>query len=94
MTFFGQLSIVCVLTLDMKHLASFMSHDIPMSKFSGVKIIVPRNELDRYEKKILLLDINRQRKLMTAFKKMLAKVDIVVEDLAFSLIRSIACIYL
>ena len=94
LAFFGQLSIVCPLSLQLKHLPSFMSCDISASKFLGVGVIDPRSVLDRRKKEVFLLGIaGAQEKNVTAFKGTLAIVCIVVEDLAFSLIQSVACIY-
>ena len=64
-----------------------MSCDISTSKFLGIKIIDPRSVLDRCKKEIFLLDIiDVQKENMTAFKKILAVVCTVIEDLAFLLI--------
>lgn len=47
----------------------FMSHDIPVTKFRGMKVIVPRNTFNRCEKDVLLLDIvGVWEKLVTALK--------------------------
>ena len=93
LAFFGQLSIVCPLSLQLKYLPSFMSCDISAFKFLGVGIIDPRSVLDRRKKEVFLLGIAGAREEnVTAFKRTLAVVCTVVEDLAFSLIRSVACI--
>ena len=93
LAFFGQLSIVCPLSLQLKYLPSFMSCDISASKFLGVGVIDPRSVLDRREKEVFLLGIvDAREENVTAFKETLAVVCTVVEDLAFSLIRSVACI--
>ncbi len=50
--------------------------------------------LDKHEKEVLLLGIvGAREELVTAFKKTLAVIHIVVEDFAFSLIRLVAYIY-
>ncbi len=50
---------------------------------------------DRREKELLLLNIvGAYEKLVIALKGTLAAVCTVVEDLAFSLIRLVICIYL
>ena len=93
LAFFGQLSIICPLFLQLKHLPFFMSCDISASKFLGVRVINPRSMLDRREKEVFLLGIESvQEENVTAFKGILAVVCTVVEDLAFFLIRSVACI--
>ena len=93
LAFFGQLSIVCPLSLQLKHLPSFISCDILTSKFLGVEVIDPRSVLDRHEKEVFLLGIAGAREEnMTAFKGTLAIVCTIVEDLAFFLIRSVAYI--
>ena len=93
LAFFRQLSIICPLFLQLKHLPSFMSCDISASKFLGVGVIDPQSVLDRRKKEVFLLDIAGAREEnVTAFKGTLAVVCTVIEDLAFSLIRSVACI--
>ena len=95
LAFSGQLSIVCPLSLQLKHLPSFISRDFSASEFRGVGVIVPQSLLDRREKEVLLLDtVGAREELVTALKGTLAVVRTVVEDLAFSLIRSVACICL
>ena len=95
LAFFGQLSIVCPLSLQLKHLPSFMSCDISASEFLGVGVINPQSVLDRREKKVFLLGIaGAWEENVTAFKGTLAVVYTVVEDLALSLIRLVACICL
>ncbi len=72
-----------------------MSHDIFISKFWDIRVIVPQSELDRSEKDILLLDIvDIQEKLMIALKKILATVCTILKILTFFLIWSVAYIYL
>ena len=72
-----------------------MSCDISLSKFRGVGVIISQSMLDRRKKEVLLLDIvGAWEKLVTALKGILASICTVVEDLAFSLIRSVACICL
>ena len=93
LAFFGQLSIVCPLSLQLKHLPSFMSCDISASKFLSVEVIDPQSVLDRRKKEVFLLGIaGAQEKNVTAFKGILAVVCTVIEDLAFFLIRSVTCI--
>ena len=93
LAFFRQLSIVCPLSLQLKHLPSFMSCNISASKFLGVGVINPRNVLDKRKKEVFLLGIaGAWEENVTAFKGTLAVVCTVIEDLAFSLIRSVACI--
>ena len=95
LAFFRQLSIVCPLSLQLKHLSSFISCDISASEFLGVGVMDPRSVLDRREKEVFLLGIAGAREEnVTAFKGTLAVVYTVVEDLALSLIRSVACICL
>ena len=87
LAFFEQLSIVYPLSLQLKHLPSFMSCDISASKFLGVEVIDLRSVLDRRKKEVFLLDIAGAREEnVTAFKGTLAIVCTVVKDLAFSLI--------
>ncbi len=51
--------------------------------------------LDRYKKEVFLLGIASARKeLVITLKGILAIVCTVVEDLTFSLIQLVACIYL
>ncbi len=93
--FSGQLSIIYPLLLQLKHLPFFMSFNISVSKFLGVGVIDPRGILDRCKKEVFLLGtVDAQEESVTAFKGTLAIVCTVIEDLAFSLIRSIACICL
>lgn len=64
-----------------------MSHDIFASEFQGIKVIIPQNMLNRYEKKVLLLDIiNTWKELVIALKKTLIIVYIIIEDLIFYLV--------
>ncbi len=93
LAFFGQLSIICPLPLQLKPLPSFISCDISASEFLGVAVIDPRSVLDRRKKELFLLGITSAlEEPVTALKGTLAVVRIVVEDLAFSLIRSVAYI--
>ena len=93
--FSGQLSIVCPFPLQLKHFPSFMSCDISTSKFLGVRVIDPRSVLDKRKKKVFLLGTaGTWEENMTAFQGTLAVVCTVIEDLAFFLIRSVACICL
>ena len=70
-----------------------MSYDISASKFRGVGVIDPRSVLNRREEEVFLLGIAGAREEnVTAFKETLAVVCTIVEDWAFSLIRSVACI--
>ena len=93
LVFSGQLSIVYPLPLQLKHLPFFMSCDISASEFLGVRAINPRSVLDRRKKEEFLLGIAGAREEnVTALKGTLAVVCTDVEDLAFSLIRSVACI--
>ena len=70
-----------------------MSCDISASKFLGIGVIDPQSVLDRRKKEMFLSGIAGAREEnVTAFKGTLAVVCTVVEDLAFSLIRSVACI--
>ena len=70
-----------------------MSCDISASKFLGVGVIDPQSVLDRRKKEVFLLGIADARKEnVTALKETLAVVCTVVEDMAFFLIRSVACI--
>ena len=87
LAFLGVLSIVCPLSLQLKHLPSFISRNVSASEFRFVGVIVPQSVLDRYEKEVLLLDIvGAQEELVTVFRETLAVVCTVIEDLAFSLI--------
>ena len=87
LVFLRQLSIVCPLSLQLKHLPSFMSCDISVSKFLGIGVIDPRNVLDRRKKDIFLLGMaGAQEENVTAFKGTLAVVCTVVENLALFLI--------
>lgn len=63
-----------------------MRCDISAFEFRDVEINIRWNELDRREIKLLLVDRNTQKELMTALKGTLAVVSIVVEDFAFFLI--------
>ncbi len=93
LAFSRQLSIVCPFPLQLKRFPSFMSCDISASEFLGVRIIDPRSVLDRLEKEVFLLGTaGAQEENVTALKGTLAVVCTVVEDLAFSLIRSVTCI--
>ena len=95
LAFFGQLSIVCLLSLQLKHLPSYISCDISASKFLGVGVIDPQSVLDRRKKEVFLLGIAGAREEnVTAFKRTLAVVCTVVENLAFFLIQLVACICL
>ena len=95
LAFSGQLSIVCSFSLQLKHLPSFMSCDISASEFLGVGVINLQSMLDRCEKEVFLLGTTgAQEENVTAVKGILAVVCTVVEDLAFFLIRSVACICL
>ncbi len=70
-----------------------MSCNISAFKFLGVGVINPQSMLDRYEKEIFLLDTTGAwEEPMTTLKGMLAIIHTIVEDLAFSLIRLVACI--
>ena len=70
-----------------------MSCDISTSKFLGVGVIDPQSVLDRCKKEVFLLGIaGAWEENVTAFKGTLAVVCTVVEDLAFFLIQSVACI--
>ena len=87
LAFFGQLSIVCSPSLQLKHLSSFMSFDISMSEFLGVGVIDPRSVLNRRKKELFLLGIIGAREEdVTAFKGTLAVICTDVENLAFFLI--------
>ncbi len=93
LAFSWQLSIVCPLPLQLKHFPSFMSYDISAYKFVDVEVIDPQSVFDRREKEMFLLGIaGTLEKPVTALKGRLAIVCIIIEDLAFSLIRSVACI--
>ncbi len=93
LAFSGQLSIVCPLPLQLKHLPFFMSCDISASEFLGVGVIDPRSVLNKCKKEVFLLGTaGAWEENVTALKGTLAVVCTVVEDLAFSLIRSVACI--
>ncbi len=93
LAFSGQLSIVFPLPLQLKHLPSFMSCDISTSKFLGVGVIDPRSVLNRHEKDMFLLGtVGALEEPVTVLKRTLAVIRTVVEDLAFSLIQSVACI--
>ena len=93
LAFFGQLSIVYSLSLQLKHLPSFMSCDISASKFLGIGVIDPQSVLDRRKKEVFLLGIaGAWEENVAVFKGTLAIVCTVVEDLTFSLIQSVACI--
>ncbi len=64
-----------------------------MSEFRDVGVIVPRSVLDRREKEVLLLDtVSARKELVIALKGTLAAIRTIIEDLAFSLIRSVAYI--
>ena len=70
-----------------------MSCDISASKFLGVGVIDPQSVLDRREKQVfLLVTAGAREKNVIALKGTSAIVCTVIEDLAFSLIRSVACI--
>ena len=57
--------------------------------------MVSQTLLDRHEKEVLLLDkIDAWKELVTAFKKILAAVYTLMEDLPFFLIQLVAYIYL
>ncbi len=72
-----------------------MSCDISVSEFLGIGVIDPRSVLDRREKEVFLLcTAGALEEPVTALKGTLAVVYTVVEDLAFSLIQSVACICL
>ena len=72
-----------------------MSCDILASKFLSVEVIDSQSRLDRCKKEVFLLGIAGARKEnVTVFKKTLAIVCTVVKELAFSLIRLVACICL
>ena len=60
LAFSGQLSIVCPLPLQLKHLPSFMSFDNSASKFLGDGVRDPRSVLDRREKKSVLVGYSRR----------------------------------
>lgn len=50
--------------------------------------------LDRYKKEVLLLDIaGAQEELVIAFRRTLATICIIIENLAFFLIWLVTCIY-
>ena len=87
LAFFGQLSIIFPLPLQLKHLLFFISRDVSTSKFQGVRVIISRNVLDRHEKEVLLLDtVGAWEELVTALRGTLAVICTIVEDLAFFLI--------
>ncbi len=70
-----------------------MSCNISASEFLGVGVIDPQSVLDRREKEVFLLGTaGALKEPVIALKGTLAVVCTVVEDLAFSLIRSVACI--
>ena len=95
LAFFEQLNIICTFFLQLKHLLSFMSRDISVSKFRDVGVIVPQSVLDIHEKKVLLLDtISAWEELVIVLKEILVIVCTIVEDLVFSLIQLVACICL
>lgn len=72
-----------------------MSCNIPAFKSLGIGIIDSQSILDRCKKEMFLLSIvSACKELVIALKKILAVVCIVVKDLAFSLIRLVACICL
>lgn len=54
----------------------------------------PWTESDRHDKEMLLLDIDIRKKLVIDFKRTLAAVYTVKENLAYSLVRFIICIWL
>ena len=93
LAFFGQLSIVCPFSLQLKHLSSFVSCDISASKYLGVRIIEPQSVLDRRKKEVFLFGIaGAQEENVTAFKGTLAIVCTGVKDLAFFSIQLVVCI--
>lgn len=64
-----------------------MSHDVFVSEFQGIGIIVPQSLLHKRKKEMLLLNtIGTWKELVIAFKETLAAVYIIVKDLAFFLI--------
>lgn len=70
-----------------------MSYDISVSKFSGVEIIDLRSVLDRRKKEVFLLGIaSVWEENVMDFKKTLAVVYTVIENLTFFLIRLVTCI--
>ena len=77
----------------MKHLPSFINYDISASKFLGVEFIDCQSVLDRRKKDVLLLGIvGAWKEFITALKRTLTVVCIIVEDLTFSLIWLVAYI--
>lgn len=70
----------------MKYFLSFISRNIFIFKFQGIKIIVPQSILDKYEIEILFSDIvDTWEELMIAFKGVEPVVYIMIEDLVFFL---------
>lgn len=95
LAFFKQLNIIYFFFLKLTYFLFFISHNIFISKFQDIKIIVPQIILDRYKKKILILDIiSTQKKSIIVFKEILAMVCNVIKDLAFSLIQFVIYICL
>lgn len=67
-----------------------------MLEFWGVEIMISLNELERFERELLLLDNGRSawEKLGTVLRKILIAVLCTqFKDLILSLIWSVACIY-
>ena len=83
----GQLSIVYLFFLQLKHLLFFINRDVSTSKFQKVGVIVPQSGFNKREKDVLLLDIvSAREELVTALGETLVVVCTVIKDLAFFLI--------
>lgn len=80
--------------MQLKYFSSFMNFDISTSRFWNIRVIVFQSEFDTYEINILLFNIrNACEKFLTAIKKTLAALCIVIEDIVIILLRSVAYIY-
>lgn len=70
-----------------------MKRNISASKFPGIRVEVSHSMLDRYGKKLLILQtIDARKEFVIAPKWILAVAYIVVEHLALYFIWCIACI--
>lgn len=79
-----QLSIVCLLLLQLKYLFSVMSCIMSISEIRDITVIVSWKILDRYKKEVLLLNtVDTQEKLLTALEKILSVVYTIVDNLSF-----------
>ncbi len=71
-----------------------MSCDISASEFLGIGVIDPQSVLDKRKKEVFMLGTTGAlEEPVTTLKGILAVVRTVVEDLAFSLIQLVVCIY-